>query len=166
MKPIDIREIPRRKIGKAILTAISDDIQAATGPQQLYAGQEAGNEAAVHAIRQLFQSPDADAVLLVDATNAFNYLNRQTAFRNIQHLSRTLTTTLAMAMYPIGIIPLIRKLSDSGVTQAWFVDDATVGGSLSNVRKWWNKLASIEPNYGYVRNALKIWLVVKEDKLT
>ena len=62
VRSIGIGEIPCRIIGKAILTAISDDIQAAAGPQQLCAGQEAGEEAAVQAIRQFFQSPDADAV--------------------------------------------------------------------------------------------------------
>ena len=98
-------------------------------------------------MRQLFQSPDAEAVLLVDATNAFNSLNRQTALRNIQHLCPSLATVLintyrketplfidgetvssqegttqgdplAMAMYAIAITPLISQLSSNEVTQA------------------------------------------------
>jgi len=41
------------------------------------------HEASVHAMRAAFDSPHAEAVLQVDATNSFNCLNRQTALRNI-----------------------------------------------------------------------------------
>ena len=40
----------------------------------------------MHATRQVFESLDADAITPVDATNAFNTLNRENALRNIQHL--------------------------------------------------------------------------------
>ena len=40
-----------------------------------------------------------------------------------------------------------------------------MGESLSNVRQWWDKLASIGSSYGYLPNASKTCLVVKEDKL-
>ena len=194
VRPIGIGETSRRIIGKAILTTISEDIQDAAGPLQLCAGQDAGCEAAVHAMRQLFQSPDAEAVLLVDATNAFNSLNRQTALRNIQHLCPSLATVLintcrketplfidgetlysqegttqgdplAMAMYAIAITPLISQLSSNEVTQAWFADDATAGGDLSKLRRWWDHLARVGPDYGYFPNAAKTWLIVGEDKL-
>ena len=48
-----------------------------------------GCEAAVHAVRQMFES--AEAVILVDA---FNSLNRENALRNIQHLCPSLSTVL------------------------------------------------------------------------
>ena len=105
-------------------------------------GQQAGCEAAehVHAMSSLYDSQTTEAILLVDANNAFNSLNREVALRNIQHLcpSRSVVlintyhedinlfvncvtllsaegTTqcdlLAMAMYGIGILPpLIKKL--------------------------------------------------------
>ena len=44
----------------------------AAGPLQLCAGQSAGVEAAVHAMRNIFAADEVDAVLLVDADNAFN----------------------------------------------------------------------------------------------
>ena len=50
----------------------------AAGPMQLCAGQESGCEAAVHVMQKLFNSPEVEAVFLVDATNAFNSINRQT----------------------------------------------------------------------------------------
>ena len=55
----------------------------AAGPLKLCA---AGGEAAIHAMREVFDSTDAEAVLQMDATNAFNYLNRQAALRNISVL--------------------------------------------------------------------------------
>ena len=132
-------------MGKAIAAAISDDIQDAAGPLQVCAGHLSGCEAAVHAMREVFEAPDTDAVILVDA---FNSLNRQAALQNIhllcRALSKVLTNTyredvqlfidgevllsqegttqgdpLAMAMYAIAITPLIRRLEDRVSKQVW-----------------------------------------------
>ena len=48
------------------------------------AGQEGGCEAAVHAMRQFFAELDVQGALLVDASNAFNTINRQAALHNIK----------------------------------------------------------------------------------
>jgi len=72
-----IGKIACRVTAKAILSVIRNDIQQAAGSLQLCAGQLSGREAAVHSTRQNFCSPDVDAAILVDATNAFNSLNRQ-----------------------------------------------------------------------------------------
>ena len=85
-RPIGIGETLRRIIARAVLSTFKDDILMAAGPMQLCAGQESGCEAAVHVMQKLFNSPEVEAVLLVDATNAFNSINRQTALRNIQHI--------------------------------------------------------------------------------
>ena len=69
-------------------------VMEATGVLQLCAGQEAGCEVAVHALREVFNSSDCEAVLLVDASNAFNSLNRQVALRNVRHLCPPLATIL------------------------------------------------------------------------
>ncbi len=61
---------------------------------QLCAGQIGGIEAGVHAVQTLFKNKDTEAVLLVDASNAFNALNRDTALLNIQRLCPALATPL------------------------------------------------------------------------
>ena len=79
VRPIGIGEVCRRIIGKSILKIIGLDIQEAAGSLQLCAGQHAGCEAAVHSLRNIFSESDTQAVLFVDAANAFNNLNCQVA---------------------------------------------------------------------------------------
>lgn len=143
VRPIGIGEVSRRIIAKVVLKIISRDIQLAAGPLQTCAGHECGIEAAVHAMKQIYASDDVDAVLLVDATNAFNTINRRVALHNIRltcpAFSTILTNTysspcrlfivgqgeisssegttqgdpLAMAMYALAVAPLIRQLRRS-----------------------------------------------------
>ncbi|ETW95667.1 MAG: hypothetical protein ETSY2_47825 [Candidatus Entotheonella gemina] len=138
-RPIGIGDTARRIIAKAVLFIAASDIQNAAGCLQLCGGQMSGIEAAVHATRSAFESDDVEAVLLVDATNAFNHINRQVALQNIRRLCPPIATILinsyrsnidlfidgevipsqegttqgdplAMAMYGLATIPLIRKL--------------------------------------------------------
>ena len=51
----------------------------ACGYLQLCAGHKSGSEAAVHTMRRIFDAGETDAVLLIDGSNAFNYLNRAAA---------------------------------------------------------------------------------------
>ena len=75
MRPIDVYEVLRRIAGKIIMMIFKKDITDAAGPLQLSAGQEAGDEAAIHAIQDIFANEDTEAVLLIDAENAFNSIN-------------------------------------------------------------------------------------------
>ena len=86
VRPIGIGDTARRIIAKAALFTIRPDVQAATGCIQLCGGQISGIEAAVHAANE--------AVLLVDASNAFNSLNRQVALHNISRICPPLSTIL------------------------------------------------------------------------
>ena len=45
---------------------------------QLCAGKEAACDVGVYAIKTLFEDDDVEAILLVDAVNAFNSLNHPT----------------------------------------------------------------------------------------
>ena len=69
---------------------------------------------------------------------------------------------MAMAIYAIGILPLIHHLADESIKQCWFAiaGDASVGGSLVGIHQWWEKLVSDGPIYGYFPT--KSWLIVKE----
>ena len=46
------------------------------GPLQAAGGAKGGAEAAIHAMRTIFEDKNTDAVILVDVSNAFNSLNR------------------------------------------------------------------------------------------
>lgn len=62
------------------------DVFQASGSLQLFAGQKFGNEAVIHAMNALFEADDIDVVLLVDASNAFNSLNRAAPLHNVRLL--------------------------------------------------------------------------------
>lgn len=192
VRPIGICETPRRIVAKAVLFVTKGDIQDAAGSLQLCAGQIAGIEAAVHAMRSIFASVDTEAVLLVDASNAFNSLNRQVALRNARHLCPPLANILintyrnpselfvdgmvlwseegttqgdplAMPMYALATIPLINHLSSvPNAKQVWYADDASAAGHLSSLRSWWDRVQSSGPDFGYHANASKTWLITKE----
>jgi len=71
---------------------------------------------------------------------------------------------LAMAMYAIRTIPLIHRLMTNDTKQVWYADDASAAGDLYALKRWWDHLTQIGPEYGYYPNACKTWLVVKEEK--
>lgn len=166
VRPIGIHSC-RRIISKAILTVLGQDVIDAVGPLQLCAGQDSGCEAAVHSIRQLFSNSSFEALPLVDAENAFNSLNREITLRNALHLCpslvRVLVNTyripvnlfidgeviqsfegttqgdpLAMAMYALGIAPLINHMSRVNSTkQTWYADDCTACGTIDELHHCW-----------------------------
>ena len=140
VRPIGVGEVLRRIVGKTIAWSLRDEVQEAVGPLQVSSGIKGGAEAAIHAIRSIFEADTTDAVILVDASNAFNRLNRQVALHNIQYIchpySQVLINTyrvpsrlfiigggeiksfegttqgdpLAMQFYALGTNPLLRLL--------------------------------------------------------
>ena len=164
VRPIGIGEVVRRIIGKAVLAAAGLQVQEVTGALQVCIGQRGGSEAAVHAMRHIFQDANSEAVLLVDATNTFNSLNRQVALQNVLRLCLSIAPAIVNMYHadaqlivdgeviysregttqgdpPIAIIPLIHKLDKlSQVKQVWFADDASAGGQLHQLKHWWDKM--------------------------
>ncbi len=190
VRPIGIGDTSRRIMSKAILRVLKGEIQEATGSKQLCTGQISGVEAAIHSARECFLKEESEAVLLVDASNAFNSLNRNVALNNIKftcpELSKVLHNTyrapsdlyidgeailsqegttqgdpLAMPMYALATIPLINQLPQT-VTQVWYADDACAIGSLTDLHAWWKELSTQGQKYGYHVNATKTWLITKE----
>ena len=60
----------------------------------LKAGVKGGAEAAIHAMKQIYELESTDAVILVDAANAFNRLNPQAALHNMQYLCQAFAIVL------------------------------------------------------------------------
>ena len=75
LRPIGIGEVLRRIIGKTILKVCRSEITRAAGSIQLCAGQSAGVEAAIYALKAMFEADEHDGILLIDASNSFNELN-------------------------------------------------------------------------------------------
>ena len=61
---------------------------------------------------------------------------------------------LAMAMYALALVPLLGRLRTT-CKQAWFADDGTGGGSLKELKGWWEAIAEHGPDYGYFPKAAK-----------
>ena len=84
MRPIGIGEILNRIIGKCIMQVLRERIRKAAGNLQVCSGHQAGGEAAIHAMRDIFEEENIEAVILVDAKNAFNTINREAMLHNIK----------------------------------------------------------------------------------
>ena len=94
VRPIGVGEVLRRIVGKTISWSLNQEIQEAAGPLQVSTGLKGGAEAAIHAMKKIFDEESTDAVILVDAANAFNRLNRQAALHNVQYLCPPFSTVL------------------------------------------------------------------------
>ena len=191
VRPIGIGEVLRRIIGKTVTTFLKIDIINSVGPLQLAAGQEGGCESAIHGMEKMFEDDQTQGVLLVDASNAFNCLNRKTSLLNIPFicpefavfiintyrlpsrlflpggtfiLSNEGTTqgdNCASGFYSLSILPIILQLSIIKCRQLWYADDAAAVGVLLALKEWWDMLLKLGPGLGYFPNAAKTWLVVK-----
>ena len=193
VRPIGVGEVLWRVIGKALLEVTTDDIRKVVWTLQLCAGQISGCEAGIHAMMNLWTESNTEAILLVDASNAFNSLSREAAARNAMilcpSLARVLINTyrddsplfidheviysqegttqgdpLAMHMYAIGTLRLIHKLPNC-VQHIWLADDASAGGQIDHLRTWWDSIQEMGPDFGYLCNAGKSSLIVKEEDL-
>ncbi len=86
VRPIGVAEVCRRIIGKSIMKNCKEDLIAAVCPAQLCAGLEAGCEAAFLSMKHCYENTHSQGLLLVDASNAFNNLNRRTTLHNVQNV--------------------------------------------------------------------------------
>ena len=92
VRPIGVGEVIRRIIGKCVTRVAKQDVINASWAMQVCSGQKSGREAAIHAMRNIFEADETDAALLVDASNAFNSLNRAAALNNIRVLCPLIAT--------------------------------------------------------------------------
>ena len=54
-------------MAKCVMKILKQDVIDASGSLQVCAGLKCGSEAAIHAMRKMFEADDNDAVLLIDA---------------------------------------------------------------------------------------------------
>ena len=190
VSPIGIGEVMRRITGRIMVDCIRQDLTSLVGNMQLCLGQKCGIEHAIHSLRYSFDDPENEAILLIDAKNAFNVLKRRTALENVNALCPSLHVALqnsdshpshlyigkltilsqegttqgdplAMAMYGIAILPLISKLHNNFLTQNWYTDDGSVVGKLEDIRPLSDKLTQLGPKYGYFVNPPKCQLIIR-----
>ena len=76
---------------KTIAGFLKKEINGAASPLQVCAGRSAGSEAAIHAMSQTFVEEGTNGILLIDASNVFNQMNRSVASRKIQITCREMS---------------------------------------------------------------------------
>ena len=81
VRPIGIGEVLRRINGKTITQCIKSDLKDLGKNFQLCLGQTCGIEYTMQNLRNAFEKPKTEAILLIDAENAFNFLNRELALK-------------------------------------------------------------------------------------
>ena len=167
VRPIGIGKVLRRIIGKCVTRVAKSDVIDTSGSLQVCAGLKSENEAAIHAMQHIYEADETDAVLLIDASNAFNALNRSAALHNIRVLCPVIATyaintyrqparlfvlggqelrsaegttqgdPLAMSMYAISLQPLITPLQLSSATKHCWFADDATGSGSLDDVKKW-----------------------------
>ena len=86
VRPIGVGEVLQRIIYKVILTVLKSNILNVTGYQQLCADLESACKVAVHAVVDLFEEDTTHGFIQIDASNAFNSINRTLLLHNVKIL--------------------------------------------------------------------------------
>ena len=121
LRPIGVGEVLRRIIGKVIVSVVRNDIISSVGSLRVCAGHEVGCEAAIQAMQTISEDEKTEAVLLVDAANAFNSVNRQVFLHNI------CITCLPIATYVRNCYTLPSRLFIIGRTEIPLSQGTTQG---------------------------------------
>ena len=199
IRPIGIGEIIRRIIAKAVGRLVKPYTIDATGSLQTCSGIDGGIEATIHSMAKKFEDDETEGILLVDAENAFNELNREVALSNVkalcpeyhQFLSNTYKSPSslivhgsdkiiqskegttqgdpdAMDFYAIATRPIIDNMAvecaNTTLVQCWYADDSAAGGTLSELKQWFDKLSAIGPAFGYKPKPSKCVIIVKDQE--
>ena len=85
VRPIGIGEVLRKIIIKIITQCLKSGLKNLGKSFQLCFGQKCGIEYAIHRLSNEFEKPERDAILIIDAENAFNSLNRELALKKCRN---------------------------------------------------------------------------------
>ena len=83
LRPIGAGKVLRRSVGKVIVSNLRDEIIKSARPLHESAGQESGCKVPVHAAHKMHEEEHTEAILLVDAVNTFNSVNRKVFLHSI-----------------------------------------------------------------------------------
>ena len=126
MQPIGVREVIRRIIGKCVTKVTKREVMDASGSLQVSAvRQKSRSEAAIHAMREIFEAGETDAALLIDGSNAFNSLNRAAALHNVRVICP------AIAIYAINTYRAPARLFVVGGKELESSEGTTQGDPLA-----------------------------------
>ena len=92
VRPIGIGEVQRRKIGKTITRCIESDFKNLEKDFQLCLGLNCDIEYTIQSLRNEFEKPETDAILLTDAENASNSLIRELVLQRPNSTKRPTST--------------------------------------------------------------------------
>ena len=194
IRSIGVGEVLRRIVGKTVSGFLKEEIREAASPLHVCAGHNAGAEAAIHAMSQVFEEEGTDGILLIDASNAFKQMNRSAASHSIQitckemahyvintyrspsrpficgggeTLSQEGTTQgdpLAMPWYSVNTSIMIQILR-AHIKQVWLAVDSAGGGRIAQLYDWYTQLSKEGEKFGYLVNGSESWLIVKSEAL-
>ena len=84
LRPIGNGEVLQLLAGKVIVSHLTKDVIQSVGSLQVCAGQDAECASLIHAMRIKYRDQSAEAVLLVDALNAFKSINWNVFLHNVE----------------------------------------------------------------------------------
>ena len=153
IRPFGVGEVLRRIVGKTIAGFLKEEIKKAAGPVQVCAGHSEGSEAAIQAISEAFVEEGTDGILLIDASNAFNQMNRSVALHNIQ------ITCKEMSLYIINTYRSPSRLFICGGGEALSQEGTTQGDPLAMAWYSVNTSIMIQRLRTSTPGVIQVWLV-------
>ena len=193
LRPIAVGSVYRRLPARIAARFAANLLGPQLRPVQLGVGTPLGCEAAVHAVREFTQDShqqSARLIVKVDVMNAFNSVRRDVVLRCIKehcpeayamaYQAYSTPTPLLMADHiimsstgvqqgdPLG--PIAFALAVNTCAQnlksplnIWYLDDATVGGSVADVVADLRTISRTLPDLGLKLNAAKCEVTVLDD---
>ena len=98
---------------------MGQDVEEAASPLHVSADQDEGCKAVVHAMRHIFHHTDTEGVLLVDATNGFNTINRQADLQNISVICPSIAQILIYT-YKTPVMTVIVKSGENCLNEGHY----------------------------------------------
>ena len=192
VRPIGIGEVLRRIVSGATMTLLKPEIIQSTAPMQTCAGIRGGIEATIHSVRRMYEDPEVECILLIDASNAFNALNRATALKNIKYtcpemstfveniynceaelfvsnseetiLSKEGTTKGGPEAMPFYSCSTMPLLTKKSESKkVGYADDGVLAGKVISTYNDWLDLKKLGPAYGFFPEPTKTWCIVKPE---